>query len=73
MNKNLIPTIAENLGVKVGEVFYIRNSLDKYMFTDKDLIYYNDGIKEWKHSKMLNMFVNGSVVVEGTCKLFIYD
>lgn len=38
MGKNLIPSIAKELGVEIGEVFGIKNSDYKYQFTDTCLV-----------------------------------
>lgn len=65
---NLIPFIAEKLGVEIGEEFKIKDykglRFESYYKFDSDRLRTSDDRKKWTTSELLLGIVNGSVVIE---------
>lgn len=61
--KNIVKSVAEALGVRVGEVFISQGY--KFKFTDISLMFYNESMRQWEESNdsMIN-FILGRLVIE---------
>ena len=61
--KNIVKSVAESLGVRVGEVFISQGF--RFKFTDTSLMFYNESMRQWEESNdsMVN-FILGRLVIE---------
>lgn len=64
---NLIPKIAEMLGVEIGEEFRIKDESgideDFHRFTDCGLVYYDQAMCEWQESARIIALIDGRAEV----------
>jgi hypothetical protein len=64
---NLIPMIAKELGVEIGEEFRIKDESgideDFHRFTDCGLVYYDQAMCEWQESAMIIDLIDGRAEV----------
>ena len=64
---NLIPMIAKELGVEVGEEFRIKDESgieeDFHRFTDCGLVYYDQAMCEWQESARIIDLIDGRAEV----------
>lgn len=64
---NLIPKIAEMLGVEIGEEFRIKDESgideDFHRFTDCGLVYYDQAMCEWQESARIIDLIDGRAEV----------
>jgi hypothetical protein len=64
---NLIPMIAKELGVEIGEEFRIKDESgvdeDFHRFTDCGLVYYDQAMCEWHESAMIIDLIDGRAEV----------
>jgi hypothetical protein len=64
---NLIPIIAKELGVEIGEEFRIKDESgvdeDFHRFTDCGLVYYDQAMCSWQESAMILKLIDGSAEV----------
>ena len=64
---NLIPKIAKELGVEVGEEFRIKDESgideDFHRFTDCGLVYYDQAMCEWQESARIIDLIDGRAEV----------
>ena len=64
---NLIPIIAKELGVEIGEEFRIKDESgideDFHRFTDCGLVYYDQAMCEWQESARIIDLIDGRAEV----------